>query len=157
MLIVAVKKIGLREITSGSVVGIINLTTWFFFSVIDLNARKLLLYDSAYSFLFAPRSILCDFKNIILKGVARYLTSAAVVLPFASELCYKVSKPPFTEAITDDGGLSFVDILVDGRFIEEEKRLGLRFRGSLNQRIIDMNKTRKNNAVTLWDGIDKKQ
>lgn len=54
------------------------------------------------------------------------------------------------------GILSLIDVLVDGRFIEEEKRLGLRFRGSLNQRIIDMNKTRKNKAVTLWDGIDKK-
>lgn len=54
------------------------------------------------------------------------------------------------------GILSLIDVLVDGRFIEEEKRLGLRFRGSLNQRIIDMNKTRKNKAVTLWDGMDKK-
>ena len=52
--------------------------------------------------------------------------------------------------------LSLVDVLIDGRFIEEEKRLGLRFRGSLNQRIIDMNKTRKNKTVTLWDGIDRK-
>ena len=39
--------------------------------------------------------------------------------------------------------LSFVDVLVDGRFIEAKKWLGLKFRGSENQRIIDMNKTRK--------------
>ncbi len=49
--------------------------------------------------------------------------------------------------------LSLVDILVDGRFIEEEKRLGLKFRGSLNQRIIDMNKTRREGRLVLWDGL----
>ena len=48
--------------------------------------------------------------------------------------------------------LSFVDILVDGRYIEEEKSLGLRFRGSKNQRIIDMNKTRSTGSLVLWEG-----
>ena len=48
--------------------------------------------------------------------------------------------------------LSYVDILVDGRFIEEQKQLGLRFRGSANQRIIDMNKTRMEGTVVIWDG-----
>ncbi len=49
--------------------------------------------------------------------------------------------------------LSLVDILVDGRFIEEEKRLGLRFRGSANQRIIDMNKTRESGKIIIWEGV----
>ena len=47
----------------------------------------------------------------------------------------------FTEEI-----FSLLDILVDGRFVEKEKRIGLRFRGSANQRVIDMNKTRKARA-----------
>lgn len=53
--------------------------------------------------------------------------------------------------------LSLVDILVDGRFVEERKRLGLRFRGSDNQRIIDMNKTRGAGEIVIWDGcrLDK--
>ena len=53
--------------------------------------------------------------------------------------------------------LSLVDILVDGRFDEEKKRLGLRFRGSSNQRIIDMNKTRVAGEIVIWDGckLDK--
>jgi len=41
--------------------------------------------------------------------------------------------------------------LVDGEFIEELKDLNLVFRGSANQRIIDMNKTRANGGIVLWD------
>lgn len=49
--------------------------------------------------------------------------------------------------------LALTDVLVDGRFIEEEKRLGLRFRGSANQRVIDMNKTREAGEIVIWDGV----
>ena len=45
--------------------------------------------------------------------------------------------------------LDKVDVLVDGPFRREEKDLNLRFRGSRNQRIIDMKKTRSGNEVIL--------
>lgn len=48
--------------------------------------------------------------------------------------------------------LSLVDVLVDGRYIEEEKSLGLRFRGSKNQRVIDMNETRSQGRTVIWSG-----
>ena len=38
--------------------------------------------------------------------------------------------------------LSLLDVLVDGRFVEELKDLTLRFRGSANQRLIDLNASR---------------
>ena len=47
--------------------------------------------------------------------------------------------------------LNNIDVLIDGPFIEEKKDLNLAFRGSSNQRLIDMRKTLKNHKVTLLD------
>ena len=45
--------------------------------------------------------------------------------------------------------LDNTDILVDGKFVEELKKITLKFRGSSNQRIIDMRKTRASGKVIL--------
>ena len=53
--------------------------------------------------------------------------------------------------------LQYVDVLVDGAFIESQKDITLRFRGSANQRIIDLNETRKAGSLVLWDdGVSRK-
>lgn len=46
--------------------------------------------------------------------------------------------------------LSYLDVLVDGPFVEAKKNLGLRFRGSENQRIIDVPASLAANQVVLW-------
>lgn len=46
--------------------------------------------------------------------------------------------------------LSLVDVLVDGPFVEEKKDLMLRFRGSSNQRIIDVPASLKSGNIILW-------
>ena len=46
--------------------------------------------------------------------------------------------------------LSYLDVLVDGPFVEEQKNLSLRFRGSENQRLIDVRKTLQEGAIVLW-------
>lgn len=47
--------------------------------------------------------------------------------------------------------LSYIDILVDGRFVEEKKNLKIRFRGSENQRIIDVKKSLASGEVVHWE------
>ncbi len=50
-----------------------------------------------------------------------------------------------------DRMLNNIDVLVDGKFVEGKKNIRLKFRGSENQRIIDLNKTRAENKIVLLD------
>ena len=52
--------------------------------------------------------------------------------------------------------LSMLDVLVDGRFVEELKDISLRFRGSSNQRLIDMKKTLAAGKIVLLPDLDRK-
>lgn len=54
--------------------------------------------------------------------------------------------------VTDDM-LACIDILVDGRFVKELKDISLQFRGSRNQRVIDLNRTRESGSITIWDRL----
>mgnify|MGYP005969857487 CR=1 FL=1 len=47
--------------------------------------------------------------------------------------------------------LSLIDVLVDGRFVEDKKDISLKFRGSSNQRIINIKKTMAEGKVVLWE------
>ena len=46
--------------------------------------------------------------------------------------------------------LELVDVLVDGRLVEARKDISLQFRGSANQRLIDLVKTRESGEIVLW-------
>ena len=45
--------------------------------------------------------------------------------------------------------LKYIDVLVDGKFIYNKKKIGLNFRGSYNQRIIDAKESLQRNEVIL--------
>ena len=56
---------------------------------------------------------------------------------------YTLEELEARHAAATDELLSLLDILVDGRFVESLRNLTLIYRGSENQRVIDMNNTRK--------------
>lgn len=47
--------------------------------------------------------------------------------------------------------MSYIDVLVDGEYIEEQKDLGLRFKGSANQRTILVQESLKENRIIEYD------
>jgi len=47
--------------------------------------------------------------------------------------------------------LNCIDVLVDGRFVEELKDIRLRFKGSTNQRYILVKESLERDEVVLWD------
>lgn len=49
--------------------------------------------------------------------------------------------------------LNLIDILVDGRFLEDQMDLTIQFRGSTNQRIIDVPKSIQMGHVVIWDKL----
>ena len=53
---------------------------------------------------------------------------------------------PYTKEL-----LSYVDVLVDGKFVEELRNPMLQFRGSSNQRLINLPKTLQENKIIYWE------
>lgn len=49
--------------------------------------------------------------------------------------------------------LSLIDVLVDGEFIEEQKNISLRFRGSENQRLLALRETLSAGRPVLWESF----
>lgn len=94
------------------------------------------------------------------RALLPFVKKVRETMPHKTVWCY--SGFTLDELLTDgshprcevtDELLSLIDVLVDGKFVEELKDISLRFRGSSNQRLIDLNKTREAGKVVLWDGI----
>jgi len=65
-------------------------------------------------------------------------------------LAGKLGDPKITREM-----LSYIDILVDGEFHIAEKNLNLRFRGSSNQRIINVPESLKTDEIVLWNAKEE--
>lgn len=53
----------------------------------------------------------------------------------------------FEQLNTTDEIFKYIDVLIDGPFIEDKKSLNIKYRGSTNQRIIDVQKTTNTNKI----------
>ena len=91
------------------------------------------------------------------KGLLPFLKRAKAEIPNLNIWCY--TGYLFDEELLKDSRaktedtlemLKLIDVLVDGKFVEELKNLNLRFKGSSNQRIIDVKKSLEENKVVLY-------
>ena len=57
----------------------------------------------------------------------------------------------FDEDLKDKEVMKYVDVLVDGRYVDEMHNPNLKWRGSSNQRVIDVQKSLKDKKITFWE------
>lgn len=92
------------------------------------------------------------------RALVPFLHDVRVLYPHKTIWCYtgnsyekELLAPSAARCEVTDEMLGLIDVLVDGEFLIDEKDISLRFRGSRNQRIIDMNRTRQAGHVVLWE------
>lgn len=93
--------------------------------------------------------------------LAPFLAQVKAMYPQKTVWCYsgynfeldmltgKLGDPSVTEQM-----LKNIDILVDGEFVESLKDISLRFKGSSNQRIIDVRASLASDALVLWNDAE---
>ena len=97
------------------------------------------------------------FEPANQRGLLPFLKRIKAIYPEKDIWCftgYTLEKDLLNESRArceaTDEMLSLIDVLVDGEFVEELHDISLRFRGSSNQRLIDLKKTLKTGSVVLW-------
>ncbi|MBQ7901600.1 MAG: anaerobic ribonucleoside-triphosphate reductase activating protein [Clostridia bacterium] len=84
-----------------------------------------------------------------LKNVKQALPHKTIWVYTGYKLDEELLKPSRARCEYTDEMLSLIDVLVDGEFVEELKNISLQFRGSSNQRIIDVPETLKTGKIVL--------
>ena len=88
---------------------------------------------------------------------AKKVTSKGGFSVFFLDICHANDKlPTFKINFKDEKKLkilNFVDVLIDGRFEIDKRNISLKYRGSSNQRVIDLKKSRIENKVIEIAGI----
>jgi len=121
-----------------------NPQTW------DLEGGILVDYDDVLSDILKSK-----FNRITISGGEPFLQPEML-----AKLCKDLKENNFNiwvytgytyEHLPNTDALKYIDVLVDGLFVEKLKDLSLKFKGSSNQRIIDVQETLKQNKVILYN------
>lgn len=99
------------------------------------------------------------FEPVNQRGLVPFLKKVKEKLPEKTIWCYTgytletdlLSESRARCEVTEEM-LSYIDVLVDGEFVQELYDISLRFKGSSNQRIIDVKKTFEIGKTVLWNG-----
>lgn len=108
------------------------LAEWNLEATCNLINIACMLHKKIWVYTWRPFEVICQYKDIGIKD--------------AMNMFDKNKLPYYYNTIINN-----IDVLVDGRFIEEQKDLTLPFCGSRNQRVIDVKKTLEQQSVVLYD------
>lgn len=95
-------------------------------------------------------------KNIgtiydLIQEIRAKFPSKDIWLYTGLKLSIKDFKQPYRDLIIANQIFSMCDVVVDGQYIEEERDITLPFKGSKNQRLIDVKETLKQNQIVLYN------
>ena len=104
------------------------------------------------------------FEPCNQRVLVKLLRRARELYPEKTVWCYtgyvydkELKQPSRARCEVTDEMLSMIDVLVDGRFEKDKKNLNLRFRGSTNQRVLDLKATEKAGEIVLWQGLSEEK
>ena len=97
------------------------------------------------------------------RGLLPLLKKVKDIYPEKTVWCYsgylfdeELLKESRARCEVTDEVLSYIDILVDGEFVLAKKNIALQFRGSENQRIIDVKRSLEQGVVVLYTPVSGK-
>ncbi len=97
------------------------------------------------------------FEPANQRGLVPFLREVRARFPAKNIWCYTgytygsgaMNEPQANTEVTGEL-ISLLDVLVDGPFVEELKDIRLKFRGSSNQRVIDVKRSLETNSIVLY-------
>lgn len=87
----------------------------------------------------------------LIKEIKNKFPSKDIWLYTGLTLSIEDFKQPYSDMVMSNEIFRMCDVIVDGRYIEEQRDITLAFKGSKNQRLIDVQETLKQNQIVLYN------
>ena len=101
---------------------------------------------------------LCAFDVIIIHYIEGTTKLAkAFKEKFPNKNLWAWSGFRFENELRDKEVLNYLDVLVDGRYVDELRNPSLKWKGSANQRVIDVKETKKLHKIVEYNGENLKK